>query len=194
VGEASLGARSPSPRPGALPFTRDFSDQGGLWRTFGVLVTIVAAVGIIAIGAQHWLQRRSEGIAGYKEWMATGPSCPTPSKPVFDASDGRRPQVTTFGEARFAREHGSALCADVVDDRGRGGRLFAVCQFDHPGLVEVSTHKGLYWFWAGYMSPATISIRHDTPACVIGATRDFGHRLVYDSSPRAAPAATFARR
>jgi hypothetical protein len=31
------------------------------------------------------------------------------------------------------------------------------------------------------MSPATISIAHGAPVCVVGANQDFGHRLLFDA-------------
>jgi hypothetical protein len=155
---------------------------------FAGLAAAVFTLGAIATMAQHWLQKRHEGMASYRAWMAAGPPCPVPRQAAFGLPPAQQPQLKAFGGARFARAHGAMQCADVVDDRGRGSDIFAVCQFDHPGTVEVSTRRGLYWFSAGYVSPATISVLHDVPTCVIGASQDFGHRLIYD-----APAPATAR-
>jgi len=104
---------------------------------------------------------------------------------LLGAPTARPLQLTTFGHARFAREHGATLCSDIATDGGRGLGQFPICQFDHPGVLGVSTRRGVYWFWAGFMSPATVSVEHGVPTCVIGANQDFGHRLIFDAAASA---------
>ena len=162
--------------------TREFGVRRAPRRRFGPVVGVAAVVAArVLITVQQVLQRRNEGVADYKAWMVSGPACQAPARQAFDTSGGAQAQVSDFGGVRFAREHGAMQCSDIADDGGRAHDTFPVCQFDRPGLIQVSTRRGLYWFWAGYMSPATIAVRHDVPSCVIGATQDFGHTLVYDA-------------
>lgn len=140
-----------------------------------VVAVIAAAAGIVVL---HTQQRRAEGMAEYKAWMAAGAPCQALAKGEFDPS--QTPQVTSFGGIKVERSHGAAQCHEILNDEGRGQTLFPVCQFDHPGVMEVSTRKGLFWFSPGYVSPATISVENDTPRCVVGATQDFGHTLIFD--------------
>src|SRR5580698_8286858 len=122
-------------------------------RRFGPAIGVAA---IVVITVQHVLQRRDEGVADYKAWMVSGPACHAPIRQAFDTSGGAQAQLSAFGGVRFAREHGAMQCSDIADDGGRAHDTFPVCQFDQPGLIEVTTRRGSYWFWAGYMSPATI--------------------------------------
>ena len=161
--------------------TKDYGVPAKRRRVFGAVAAILILAGGVGVVVQDWIQHREEGIADYKAWMAAGPRCPPPPKAIFGTPDAQPAQIDNFGGMRFARVHGAILCSDVAYDKGRGNSLFPVCQFDHPGVLEISTRRGLYWFWAGFMSPATISVQHDIPSCVIGATQDFGHRLVFDA-------------
>lgn len=164
-------------RPGR-DLARDFNGRSRDIALAGaVMLTLAGAIGI----AQDWIQHTGEGIAGYKAWVVSGPSCPPPPKGVLAAGGDARLQITDFGGAEFARAHGATQCNDVATDGGWGFGLFPVCQFDHPGLLEVSTRHGVYRYWPGYMNPATISVEHGAPTCVIGASQDFGHKLIFDA-------------
>jgi hypothetical protein len=142
-----------------------------------IMLAIAAVIGV----AQDWIQHTEEGIAGYKAWVVAGARCASPPSNVLATPEARALQVSSFGHANFARQHGAMQCNDVATSGGWGFGLFQVCQFDHPGLVEVSTRRGVYRFWPGYLSPATISVQHDVATCVIGANQNFDHRLVYDA-------------
>jgi hypothetical protein len=173
----------PPARPRGGGLTGEF---GGRSRKVAVVGAILlVAAGVAGIG-QDWLQHRREGIADYKAWMVAGPRCPPPPKAMPGAPAARPLQITNFGGVGFARQHGATQCSDIAADGGRGYGSFPVCQFDHPGVLEVSTRRGLYRFRAGIMNPATVSVRDGIPTCVVGASQDFGHQLVFDptsSSP-----------
>ncbi|HEX4740511.1 MAG TPA: hypothetical protein VH353_04190 [Caulobacteraceae bacterium] len=148
----------------------------------GAVLLVAAVAGTIGF---NWVQHRREGIAGYQAWVVAGRRCAPPPNGL--AAPDQPPQVSAFGGAAFTRQHGATQCSDVASDGGRGSALFQVCQFDHPGVVEVSTRRGVWRFWPGAISPATVSVRNGVADCVIGASQDFGHPLVYDPPP--APAA-----
>jgi len=164
--------------------SKAFGAQARWRRPFAAVGAIVLLAGAVGIAVQSWNQHRQEGIAGFKAWMTVGPPCPSPPKAVADAPDSRPAQIDDFGGVKFAREHGGILCNEVADGGGRGDGIFPVCQFDHPGSLEVSARRGVFRFWAGAMSLATISVQRDIPSCVVGASQDFGHQLIYDASPR----------
>ena len=159
---------------------RDFGVRQSRRRLFGAIGGGLALAAIAGATVLHLKQKEAEGVAEYKAWMVFGPACPAPAKPVFDTTDGGHGQEMTFSTVRFARAHGASLCHDLNDKEGRGKDIFPVCQFDHPGVISVTTARGTSWFWPGYMSPATISVRNGVASCVIGASQDFGHVLVYD--------------
>jgi hypothetical protein len=161
-------------------------DVGGRSRNIALAgAVLIMLAGVFSV-AQDWIQHTQEGIAGYKAWTVAGPRCQTLTA---GASAGRAQQIVAFGAAKFGREHGATQCSDVATYGGWGFDLFPVCQFDHPGLIEVSTRSGLYRFWPGYVNPATISIEHGVPTCVIGVSQNFGHRLIFDG-PAPRPAST----
>ncbi|HEY1562749.1 MAG TPA: hypothetical protein VGF71_17940 [Caulobacteraceae bacterium] len=162
--------------PRAVDLSRDFGGRSQRVAIIGAALLGIA--GLVGVG-QDWIQHTKEGIAGYKAWTVTGPPCTTIA-PASSVTVGHPLQVVAFGGAKFAREHGAIPCSDVATGGGWGFGLYPVCQFDHPGLIEVSTRAGLYRYWAGFMSPATISIAHGAPVCVVGANQDFGHRLIFD--------------
>jgi len=162
---------------------RDFNGRSREVALAGAV--LLALAGVIGI-AQDVLQHRAEGVADYKAWTVAGPRCP-PLPKFLGAPDAHPLQITTFGHARFAREHGATLCSDIATNGGRGLGQFPICQFDHPGVIGVSTRRGVYWFWAGFLRPATVSVEGGVPVCVIGANQDFGHRLIFDTSAPKGP-------
>jgi hypothetical protein len=160
-------------------------DVGGGARNIALAGAILVMMAGVFSVAQDWIQHTREGIAGYKAWVVAGPPCAPPPAAVLADPASRQLQVTTFGVAKFARQHGATNCNDVATNGGWGFDLFQVCQFDHPGLVEVSTRRGVYRFWPGHLSPATVSVENDVATCVVGASQGFDDRLVYDSpTPR----------
>jgi hypothetical protein len=160
--------------------TNDFGVRRDRRPLFGVIIGVGVLAAIAGITFVHIKQKAAEGIADYRAWVASGPACAAAPKSSFDSPEGGQPQSSDFGGVRFTRVHGAVLCSDVNEEGGKGHDTFPVCQFDRPGLLEVSTPKGRFWFWPGYSSPATVAVEHGMPTCVVGATRDFGHVLVFD--------------
>lgn len=163
---------------------KNYGARKGRRGLFGVVAGVVGAIAVAAVIAQNWIQHRQEGLADYKAWIVAGPACSAPAKPGFDVAAGDHGQDMVLDGVKFSRAHGAVRCTDINEDGGRGQGTFPVCQFDRPGMISVTTRKGTSWFWAGFISPATISVQHDVPSCVIGASRDFGHTLIYDRPPK----------
>ena len=162
--------------------TKDYGVRRRSRSMLGVMVA-AAVVVIAGLAVLQISENRAQGEADYKLWMTRAPACRPPASKSFEANGGTHAQLSAFEGVRFGRQHGAVQCGEVGYDEGRARTTFPVCQFDQPGIVEVVTAKGDYWFWPGYISPATIAVQHDVPTCVVGATRDFGHTLVYDPKP-----------
>jgi hypothetical protein len=138
-------------------------------------MTIAAAVliamaltALIAAAVANRATRMSQA----REWTASGPPCAS-STPSNLLAAGQAPdQITMFQGVRFARAHGAIRCDTIGYNEGRSGDDFPVCEFDHPGGVEITTPSGRYDFLLSPLSPATIQVQHGVPACVVGSTME----------------------
>jgi hypothetical protein len=139
----------------------------------GVVIISGAILGILAIGALilTTLHDREARIAEAKAWTVRGPPCAPGAGVAWDAADAP-PQIVDFGKARFVRGHGATRCAEIGYDGGRSDDVFPVCQFDHPGRLEITTDHGATRFQLGPLDPATVSIEHGVARCVVGRSQD----------------------
>jgi hypothetical protein len=131
----------------------------------GALIALVIAA-LLAAAVTNRATRMSEA----REWTASGPPCARSTTAALLAADEAPDQMTMFQGVRFARTHGAIRCNTIGYDEGRSGDDFPVCEFDHPGGMEVTTAAGRYDFLLNPMSPATVQVRHGVPACVVGSS------------------------
>lgn len=131
----------------------------------GAMMALSAAA-LIAVA----MADRSTRMSKAREWTASGPPCARSSATALLAADEAPDQLSMFQGVRFARAHGAIRCNTIAYNGGRGGDDFPVCEFDHPGGVEVTTSFGRYDFLLSAMSPATVQVPHGVPTCVVGST------------------------
>lgn len=149
---------------------RDFGVQRAQRRraltvfAFAILALVVAA--LIAAAVANRSTRMSEA----REWTASGPNCARSTPTALVGADEAPVQVVMFQGVEFARAHGALRCNTIGYNEGRSGDDFPVCEFDHPGGVEVKTSFGSYDFLLSPMSSATVQVQHGTPTCVVGST------------------------
>jgi len=138
----------------------------------GALIISGAALGVAAIGALILitLNDRKARIAEAKAWTVSGAPCAHGLGAAWDAD--APPQIVDFGKARFARAHGATRCAEIGYDGGRSGDIFPICQFDHPGRLEITTDHGATLFQLGPLDPATVFVEHGVARCVVGRSQD----------------------
>jgi hypothetical protein len=135
--------------------------------TIGVIALIaLATAALIAVLIVHRATRMSDA----REWTASGPPCAKSTPTALAAAEESPSQITMFEGVRFARTHGAIRCTTIGYDEGRGDGDFPVCQFDHPGGLEVVTSFGSYHFLISPMIPATIQVPHGVPTCVVGSS------------------------
>jgi len=139
----------------------------------GVVIISGAVLAVLAIGALILVTAhdRQTRIAEAKAWTVSGPPCARVAGVAWDAADAPL-QIVDFGKARFARAHGATRCNEIGYDGGRSDDVFPVCQFDHPGRLEITTDHGATLFELGPLDPATVSVEHGVAHCVVGHSRD----------------------
>jgi hypothetical protein len=134
--------------------------------TVGLAILALVVAALIGVAAAN----RSSRMAEAREWTASGASCAR-STPTALVGAGEAPvQVVMFDGVAFARTHGAVRCNTIGYNEGRSANDFPVCEFDHPGGIEVTTSFGRYDFLVSPMSPATVQVQHGIPSCVVGST------------------------
>lgn len=137
-------------------------------RRGGSIIRIVATLGIvlvIGVVAASWLYHRSEAVRTAQAWAITGPPCPTASQQTFAASAMKPHMAYEFGDVSFTRAYGHVSCQEITNDGGRGFGTFPECQFTSPGLLQVTTKRGDFYFIVE-TGPATVMVKDDVPSCV----------------------------
>ena len=131
---------------------------------FALLALAVAALISLAVA------NRSTRMSQAREWTASGPSCAHSTPSALLGAEEAPVQVVMFQGVQFARAHGAIRCNAIGYNEGRSGDDFPVCEFDHPGGVEVTTSSGRFDFLLSPMSPATVQVQHGIPTCIVGST------------------------
>jgi len=139
----------------------------------GVLIISGAALAVLAVSALILIvvHDRQAKIAEAKAWTVRGPPCARGAGVAWDQSDAP-PQIVDFGKARFARAHGATRCAELGYNGGRSDDVFPVCQFDHPGRLQITTDHGASLFELGPLDSATVSVERGVARCVLGRSQD----------------------
>ncbi|HSZ53158.1 MAG TPA: hypothetical protein VK801_16440 [Caulobacteraceae bacterium] len=131
----------------------------------GAMIALAVVALVMVVAAD-----RSTRMSQAREWTASGPPCARSSAAALLAANEAPDQLTVFQGVRFARTHGAIRCNTIGYNEGRSGDDFPVCEFDHPGGVEITTSSGRYDFLLNPMYPATVQVQHGVPACVVGST------------------------
>jgi hypothetical protein len=97
-----------------------------------------------------------------------GPPCAAISRAAYLALDQPLAHSFRYAGARFDRAYGYAMCNIIADHGGHGAGRLTVCQFNNPSVLDVSTPRGDVLFRTD-SRPATISIDHGEPHCVLNA-------------------------
>jgi hypothetical protein len=152
--------------------TRDHGVQRPLRRRALIIgawtMMAMAAAALVAVAVVD----RSTRMSAAREWTASGPACARSTATALLAADEAPDQITMYKGVRFARAHGAVRCNTIGYNEGRSGEDFPVCEFDHPGGVEVTTSFGRSDFMLSPMSAATVQVRHGIPSCVVGSTME----------------------
>ncbi|WP_304170024.1 hypothetical protein [Phenylobacterium aquaticum] len=153
-------------------------DFGGVARSGGV-VWIALAVAL-AIGApvtyvlgKAALERNAVALQESKvftqDLTVTGAPCPSWTAAQYAAQPLRAQQVFSFDMIDFGRRFGHVECgvagmhgADKIGERD-------VCQFTGPAVLEIKSGKGTFYFAPGVGVPATVSVQHGVPSCVMAS-------------------------
>jgi len=130
---------------------------------------VLIALAMVPVGMAQQRQDRQASIAEARAWMTPGPPCPVVSR-LTDI--GFLPSLRTirFDGIRFGRAYSYMMCSDIADDGGRGQGVVSVCRLYDPMVVDVTTPKTHVIFFTR-TRPATITIDHGQPSCVLNPSR-----------------------
>ncbi len=140
--------------------------KGPPWIWIGLVLLVLA---LAAIFGASWWRHRGMAIAEAEEWNITGPPCPALSRAAFLKAGFQAPQAVDFDDVRFARRFGHTSCNEIAYDGGRGFSTFPICEFTGPAVLVITTDKGETYFAPGIGHPATVSVQHGQPTCVMNS-------------------------
>ena len=130
---------------------------------------VLPAVGLVIVlgGLSMWWGQRQGEINEARDWLVSGPACPTLSS-LEDIGFTPPPLDTfQFDGVRISRAYGHVNCREIAEQGG-----VPVCRFNSPMVLEVNAPSGPAIYWTK-ISPATVSIVQGRPSCVLGAGPGF---------------------
>jgi hypothetical protein len=142
-----------------------------VWIALGVALAIGAPVAFVLGKAalERNEVRRQEAQAFTQDLTVKGAPCPSWTAAQYAAQPLRAKQVFSFDMIDFGRRFGHVECgvagmhgADKLGERD-------VCQFTGPAVLEIKTGKGSFYFAPGVGVPATVSVQHGVPSCVMAS-------------------------
>ncbi len=140
-----------------------------------VLAFVLAAAVAVLVEANAAadLRQMNADIAEANAWTFAAPPCPRLSLQAYLANarryDLRILHAFEFGGVKFGRGYGDVSCTRIHADGGRSTETLPVCQFSGPGVLEISTSRGAFYFFPS-AGPATVAVPHGQPQCVLGET------------------------
>jgi len=157
-------------------------DYGGprrrrpLWAT-ALIGGAVLTLAVVGGGLGYdWYLHQTQAVAESRSLTAAfdikGAPCPTLTPAAYAAQGAKPRMIFEFQKVQFARRFGHADCAVVAyrDAAGTGGH--PVCQFTAPALLVI-TVGGLESYFAPDIGvPATVSVKHGRPRCVLATRLD----------------------
>lgn len=143
---------------------RDRAANGRALIGMGLLLAGLVTIPLIDVIRMTITAKREE-----QAWMITGPACARVDKPSPVATSRRGVQRHRYGDISFARSFGAVSCAAFEEPGLRWKPVFyRVCQFNNPGAVSVTTHRGRVTFEGAPGRPMTIAVRDGQASCVVG--------------------------
>lgn len=132
-----------------------------------IAVGVCLGIGVVAAGAGLYLRHQSQA-AEAAAWAPSGPPCPTETKAAYLAADTPASHVFVYDDVHYARAYGLVACNEVVDRTGHSLGKIAVCNFNSPTHLVVTTKAGEFHYATG-SKPASVTLAGDTPICVQAA-------------------------
>lgn len=141
------------------------------WLPLGAVIGAVTLTAAVAGVVEHdaLAKRRALNFAAAAELTVTGAACPQLSAREFAARRLSAPQVFEYRDIAVGRKVGHVSCGALAYRGGRSLFTFPVCQFTGPVTLRVKTPKGEFFFAPGVGQPATISVPHGVPRCVLAS-------------------------
>jgi hypothetical protein len=137
------------------------------------LVALVVALGFTVFN--YWRNQ----IAIAKVWTVPGRPCSALSQTALVAAGlkaapegdlrGFPDMNIDFDNIRIGRRFGYVSCAEIHDNGGLSLDSHPVCEFTRPGVVTITSAKGVYYFNTGSTAPATVSVQDGVPTCVLAS-------------------------
>jgi hypothetical protein len=130
---------------------------------FCLAVVFFCSLAPASIVYSTWSEARSQ----QAQWNIVGRPCPIVTRPSRIAIGPKPPMVFQYHGAVFSRSFGAVYCAAVPISALWPQQSYAVCQFNNPGAVTVSTSHGRVVFEAQPGQHTTISLRSGAVRCVM---------------------------
>jgi len=129
---------------------------------FALLAGVISIPAITVYGVWAGVQ------AMKAEWAIKGPPCPVVAAPSIRVQGRKPPTAFPYGDAVFSHQTGNVSCVAPPEDGLFARRTYHVCQFSGPAMVAVTIggHRTIYE--PGVGRPATVTVRHGRPTCVMG--------------------------
>ena len=133
----------------------------------GKIALGLGALILLAAIAWIWSWQTQKAVAKGQAWAIAGPPCPVLSRQAYLAAGIPAATTFNFDDVGFSRGFGHVTCDEITYDGGRGWGTYPACQFTSPGMLQITTAKGAFYFFP-QIGPATVSVLHGTPQCVRG--------------------------
>jgi hypothetical protein len=135
----------------------------------------IALFALIFLGFAAWLyggsyvRQRDFALGRAREAAVEGPPCPEISRAAFEARRLKKFKATLYEDVVFGRQFGHMDCATLRYGGGWGLGTYPACQFTGPGLLQVKTAKGEWFYAPGVGKPASVGTPHGTAVCVMAS-------------------------
>jgi hypothetical protein len=116
-----------------------------------------------------YMRQREAALSRAAESKVEGPPCPAISRAEFEARRLKRFKATLYEGVVFGRQFGHMDCRALRYGGGWGTSTYPVCQFTGPGLLQVKTRQGEWFYAPGPGQPATAGAPRGQARCVMGS-------------------------
>lgn len=141
-------------------------------KTFRLMMVGAVLVGVVAVGAAAYTQRR-EQIAEAEMTTAIG-GAPCPELTTAQVAErGLAPKLTkqhAFNGVTFARRYGHVECGVLGSGEKAGLDYFPVCKFTAPAAVSVTAEGRTTYFDPGAGRAVNVWVRGGKAACGYAAS------------------------
>ena len=137
--------------------------RAGLIQAVGICA-VLAAVALIPIWLTIETIRNRRALVA--DWTFEGPPCPRRSSTTI-ARYRNPPRSFEYEGVRFTHQLGNVSCQAFHDGWFFSSRLYSVCQFSAPAIVEVAAGGRTTRYEPGFGRPAVVTVRQGEPRCVL---------------------------